>query len=225
MTEYDNLKQLASPLIEKQMNISEEQKVAIIEYLKFRCGNESEISIDIGKNISIDCKEIERLNKENLTNFFVEKVFNAFYFEKYDCKLQECLEKQKFEYFLSSDFHENISKFSKYLLIATTIFGLLYFISIETIENKLLSFGTIFVLISIPYLLIDYMNLFFEEKLEQPEIFLEVTRGLKAHASFLLYFFVLGLVFLLIYALLLLRKRRLLRKNNKKYVAGKRRDE
>ena len=225
ITEYSTLKRITYPLIERQLNITEEQKIAILNYLKYRCANEKEININIGKNISISCEDIKKINENNITDYLAGKIFDAFYFEKYECELQGCLEKQRFEYFLSFGFHEKISEFFKYLIIVTIAFGLLYFISIESMEVRALSFGIIFLLTSIPYFLIDYTKLLLPQSLKDSETMSIIIIEFKTQASFLLYFLFAGVLLLLIYFLLRIRKRGLLTKNNKRYVAGKRRNE
>jgi hypothetical protein len=225
ITDYSTLKQITYPLIEKQLNITEEQKTAILNYLQYRCANEKEININIGKNISISCEDIKQTNENNITDYLAGKIFDAFYFEKYECELQRCLEKQRFEYFLSSGFHEKISEFFKYLIVVTIVFGLLYFLSIESMEGRVLSFGVIFLLTSIPYFLFEYSKLLLPQSLKDSEATSIIIAELKTQASFLLYFFLVGILLLLIYFLLRIRKRGLLTKNNKRYVAGKRRNE
>jgi hypothetical protein len=225
ITEYSTLKRITYPLIEKQLNITEEQKTAILNYLQYRCANEREININIGKNISISCEDIKKTNENNITDYLVGKIFDAFYFEKYECDLQGCLEGQRLEYFLSFEFHERVPEFFKYLIIATIVFGLLYFISIESMEGRVLSFGIIFLLTSIPYFLIDYSKLLLPQSLEESEAMSIIIAELKTQASFLLYFLFAGILLLLIYFFLRIRKRGLLTKNNKRYVAGKRRNE
>jgi hypothetical protein len=225
ITDYSTLKQITYPLIEKQLNITEEQKTAFLNYLQYRCTNEKEININIGKNISITCEDIKKINENNITEYLIGKIFDAFYFEKYDCELQGCLERQRFEYFLSFEFHEKISQFFKYLIIATIIFGLLYFISIESMEGRALSFGIIFLLTSIPYFLVEYIKLLLPQSLKNSEAMSIIIAELKTQASFLLYFLFAGILLLLIYFFLRIRKRGLLTKNNKRYVAGKRRNE
>jgi len=224
-TEYSTLKQIAFPLIEEQMNITEEQKAAILNYLKYRCLNEKEVDMDIGKKIKVSCEDVESLSKENITNYFVNKIFDVFYFEKYECKLKECLENKKFEYFLSFDFHETASELSKYFLLLTIIFGILYFISIETLESRILSFGTILILTSIPYFFIDYTSFLMPKGFIDYKTQTIIIQNLKEQASFLLYFFIVGILLLLVYFAIVLKKRGLLTKNNKKYVASKRRNE
>ncbi len=213
ITEYPTLKQIAFPLIESQINVTEEQKLAMLNYLKYRCLNEKEVSIEIGKNISISCEELSTLNEGNITNYFVGKIFDVFYFESYGCELQECLKNQKLEYFLSFDFHKKISEFLKYFLIATIVFGLLYFISIENFESRILSFGIIFILTSIPYFIIDYSILLMPKSLETQQIQTIIIQIFKEQASFLLYFLIVGILLLLIYFILLIKKTRLLRKS------------
>jgi len=225
ITDYSTLKRITYPLIENQLNITEEQKSAIFNYLKYRCANEKEININIGKNISISCEDIKKINENNITDYLAGKIFDAFYFEKYECELQGCLEKQRFEYFLSFWFHEKISEFFKYLIIVTIAFGLLYFISIESMEVRALSFGVIFLLTSMPYFLIDYTKLLLPQSLKDSEAMSIIMVEFKTQASFLLYFLFAGVLLLLIYFLLRIRKRGLLTKNNKRYVAGKRRNE
>ena len=213
-TEHPTLKQIAPPLIEEQMNVTEEQKATILNYLKFRCENEREIEIDIGKKIIIGCEDVKNLSEENITNYFANKIFDALYFEKYECELKECLENKKFEYFLSFDFHKAASEFSKYFLILSIVFGLLYFISIESFENKLLSMGTILILTSLPYFLIDYTSFLMPEGLIWHRSQAMIIQNLKEQASFLLYFFIAGILLLLAYFSIRLRKRSLLTKNN-----------
>jgi len=207
ITEYSTLKQIAFPLIEGQMNITEEQKVAILNYLKYRCTNEKEVKIDIGKKISVSCEEVESLKEENITNYFVNKIFDAFYFERYECKLKECLENKKFEYFLSFDFHETASEFSKYFLLLTIIFGILYLISIETLESRILSFGTILILTSIPYFFIDYTSFLMPKSFIDYKTQVMIIQNLKEQASFLLYLFIAGILLLLVHFTILLKKR------------------
>ena len=225
ITDYSTLKRITYPLIENQLNITEEQKSAIFNYLQYRCTHEREINISIGKNISISCEEIKKTNEKNITEYLIGKIFDAFYFEKYECELQGCLEKQRFEYFLSFGFHEKISEFFKYLIIVTIAFGLLYFISIESMEVRALSFGVIFLLTSIPYFLFEYSKLLLPQSLKDSEAISIIIIEFKTQASFLLYFLFAGVLLLLIYFLLRIRKRGLLTKNNKRYVAGKRRNE
>jgi hypothetical protein len=225
ITDYSTLKQITYPLIEKQLNITEEQKKAIFNYLQYRCTNEKEINISIGKNISISCEDIKKTNENNITDYLAGKIFDVFYFEKYECDLQGCLEGQRLEYFLSFEFHERVSEFFKYLIIATIVFGLLYFISIESMEGRVLSFGIIFLLTSIPYFLIEYSKLLLPQSLKNSEAMSIIMVEFKTQASFLLYFLFAGVLLLLIYFLIRIRKRGLLTKNNKRYVAGKRRNE
>ena len=73
ITEYSTLKQITYPLIEKQLNITEEQKTAILNYLQYRCANEREININIGKNISISCEDIKKQTRIILLNISLEK--------------------------------------------------------------------------------------------------------------------------------------------------------
>ena len=212
ITEYSTLKQIAFPLIEEQMNITEEQKMAILNYLKYRCINEKEVEMDIGKKISVSCKDVETLSERNITNYFVNKIFDAFYFEKYRCELKECLENKKFEYFLSFGFHETASEFSKYFLLLTIIFGLLYFISMETLESRILSFGTILILTSLPYFLLDYTNFLMPKSFIDYKTQTIIVQNLKEEASFLLYFLVGGILLLLLYFVILLKKKRFINK-------------
>jgi hypothetical protein len=93
------------------------------------------------------------------------------------------------------------------------VFGIVYFVLIETIENKLLSFATIFILTSLPYFFFDYLFSLLPNKFSNNEIFASILPKIKTQLDFLLYFFILGLVLLVVYFALILKKRRLLKKN------------
>ena len=213
ITNYSTLKEIVAPIIENQLNFTEEQKLALLEYLRYRCLNENEVRLEIGKNISVDCKHVKLMESKNITTFLVDKIFNSFYFEKHDCEFKECLEKRNLEYFLSFDFHQNISYISNYFLIFAIVFGLLYLILIESIENKLLSLGTIFITISIPYFLLDQATLLIPKNIREFGLTPTTIQYLKNQFSFYVHFLVFGTALLVIYFLLLLRKRCLLRKD------------
>ncbi len=212
ITEYYNLKEIATPLIEKQMNMSEKQKADLLNYLRYRCLNEKEIRIEVGKNLSIDCEEVKKLDEESIISYLAGKIFDEFYFEKYDCDLLKCLENRKFEYLLSFGFHEKILEATKYLIMATIVLGILYFISIEKFENKLLSFGTILILTSLPYFFIDYTSFLIPKDLMSYEIKKVIIEALKESTSFLLYLFIVGTILLLTYFAILLRKKRFIKR-------------
>jgi hypothetical protein len=215
ITNYETIKEIAIPMINAQLNLTQEQKTLALQYLKYKCENESKITFDIGRNITIDCKDVSYLKEENLSNYLATKILDSVYFEKYNCKLLECIDMKNFMYFMSFDFNKSLSKIFNYLLLATIVFGIAYFALIETIENKLLSFATIFILTSLPYFFSDYLFSMLPIKIGNSEIFASILPKIKAQLDFLLYLFILGLVLLVVYfvLILILKKRRLLKKN------------
>jgi preprotein translocase subunit YajC len=213
ITNYETIKEIATPIINAQLNLTQEQKTLALQYLKYKCENESKITFDIGRNITIDCKDLSYLKEENISSYLATKILDSVYFEKYNCKFQECIEMKNLMYFMSFDFNKSLRKIFNYLLIATIVFGIVYFVLIEKIENKLFSFATIFILTSLPYLFSDYLFSFLPIKIDNNEILALILPKIKAQLDFLLYFFISGLVLLVFYFALILRKRRLLKKN------------
>jgi hypothetical protein len=213
ITNYETIKEIAIPMINAQLNLTQEQKTLALQYLKYKCENESKITFDIGRNITIDCKDVSYLKEENLSNYLATKILDSVYFEKYNCKLQECIEMKNLMYFMSFDFNKSLKEIFNYLLLTTIVFGIVYFVLIETIENKLLSFATIFILTSLPYFFSDYLFSMLPIKISNNEIFALILPKIKTQLDFMLYFFILGLVFLVVYFALILKKRRLLKKN------------
>jgi len=213
ITNYETIKEIAIPMINAQLNLTQEQKTLALQYLKYKCENESKITFDIGRNITIDCKDVSYLKEENLSNYLATKILDSVYFEKYNCKLQECIEMKNLMYFMSFDFNKSLKEIFNYLLLVTIVFGIAYFVLIETIENKLLSFATIFILTSLPYFFSDYLFSMLPIKIGNNEILALILPKIKAKLDFMLYFFILGLVFLVVYFALILKKRRILKKN------------
>jgi hypothetical protein len=213
ITQYETIKEIAIPMISSRLNLTQEQKTLALQYLKYKCENESKITFDIGRNITIDCKDVFSLKEENLSNYLATKILDSVYFEKYNCKLLECIDMKNFMYFMSFDFNKSLKEIFNYILISTILFGIVYFVLIETLENKLLSFATIFILTSLPYFFSGYLFSMLPIKIDNNEIFALILPKIKAQLDFLLYLFILGLVLLSIYFALLLRKIRILNKN------------
>ncbi|MFZ8830485.1 MAG: hypothetical protein ACO2OO_03490 [Candidatus Aenigmatarchaeota archaeon] len=213
ITNYETMKEIAIPIINSQLNLTQEQKTLALQYLKYKCENESKIIFDIGINITIDCKDVSYLKEENLSNYLATKILDSVYFEKYNCKLLECIDMKNLMYFMSFDFNKSIKEIFNYIFIATIVFGIVYFVLIETIENKLLSFATIFILTSLPYFFSDYLFFLLPNKFSKNEIFASILPKIKPQLDFLLYLFILGLILLVVYFALILKKRRLLKKN------------
>jgi hypothetical protein len=213
ITNYETIKEIAIPMINTQLNLTPEQKTFALQYLKYKCENESKITFDIGRNITIDCKDVFSLKEENLSNYLATKILDSVYFEKYNCKFQECIEMKNLMYFMSFDFNKSLSKIFNYLLLATIVFGIVYFVLIEKIENKLFSFATIFILTSLPYFFSDYLFSMLPIKIGSNEVLALILPKIKAQLDFLLYLFILGLVLLVFYFALILKKRLILKKN------------
>jgi large-conductance mechanosensitive channel len=216
ITNYETIKEIAIPMINAQLNLTQEQKTLALQYLKYKCENESRITFDVGKNITIDCKDVTYLKEENLSNYLATKILDSIYFEKYNCRLQECIEIGNLMYFMSFDFNNSLKEIFNYLLLATIVFGVVYFVLIETIENKLLSSATIFILTSLPYFFSDYLFSLFSllpSKFSNHEIFASVAPKIKTQLDFMIYFLIFGLLLLIIYLIIILKKRRLLKKN------------
>ena len=208
---YENLKEIFFPLIKNQINITEEQKDLILQYLKFECQNEEEISFNFGKNISLNCSEILNLKKEDFEDFVANKVLNYFYFQNISCNFFECIEKRNLEYFITFNFYNSLKKYFYISLIFTIIFGIIYLLLIETIEGKIISFSTIFLFLGITYFLIDYLFNYFLNflniKIDLNQIFIKI----KQQLYFLNYFLIFGIFILIPYIFLVYKK--LKRKN------------
>jgi hypothetical protein len=208
---YENLKEIFFPLIKNQINITEEQKDLILQYLKFECQNKEQISFNFGKNISLNCSEILNLKKEDFEDFVANKVLNYFYFQNISCNFFECIEKRNLEYFITFNFYNSLKKYFYISLIFTIISGIIYLLLIETIEGKLISFSTIFLLLGTTHFLIDYLfnNFlnFLNVKIDLNQIFIKI----KQQLYFLNYFLIFGILLLIIYIFLVYKK--LKRKN------------
>ena len=203
---YENLKEIFLPLIKSQINITEEQKDLILQYLKFECQNKKEINFNFGKNISLNCSEVLNLKKEDFEDFIFNKVLNYFYFQNISCNFFECIEKRNLEYFITFNFYNSLKKYFYISLIFTIISGIIYLLLIETIEGKLISFSTIFLLLGITYFLIDYLFNYFlnflNVKIDLNQIFIKI----KQHLYFLNYFLILGIFLLIPYIFLIYKK-------------------
>ena len=202
ITNYEAIKEIAIPMINSQLNLTGEQKTLALQYLKYKCENESKITFDIGINITIDCKDVSYLKEENLSNYLDTKILDSVYFDM-----------KNLMYFMSFDFNKSLKEIFNYIFIATIVFGIVYFVLIETIENKLLSFATIFILTSLLYFFSDYLFSMLPIKISNYEIFASILPKVKPQLDFLLYLFILGLILLVVYFALILKKRRLLKKN------------
>jgi len=200
---YEKLKNVAIKLIENQVNITEGQKRLILEYLKFECQNKEKISFNFGINITINCSIIKDLSEKNLIFYLSNLAFDYLYFKNYSCNFKECFEKKEFTYFISSQFYNEMKSYFYLILVLTIFFGAMYFFLIETIENKLLSFGTIFIFVGISYFLIDFIPNFLNiQVLQLKEIILEI----KESSKFLLYFLIIGVLLLVPYFILKFKK-------------------
>ncbi|MGC8993270.1 MAG: hypothetical protein ACP5H3_00425 [Candidatus Aenigmatarchaeota archaeon] len=204
ITSYQTLKNITVPLIENQTKISEEQKDLALLFLKEKCKNQREITIEFGTNISIKCDELENLNKDNLKTYIASKIFDSIYFQKYDCDLTKCLKDGKMGYLISADFNSFVSSFLIYIAIATIILGILYFLLIEKLEEKILSFAIIFLLSSAPILFSDYIIPYRTLNIESLEI---ISQKIKEELNFIYYIFYLGLAFLIVYLALMVKNR------------------
>ena len=204
ITSYQNLKNITIPLIENQINITEEQKDLALLFLKEKCKGQKEINIEFGKNISIECAEIGNLNKNNLKTYLASKIFDSIYFQRYDCDFISCLKENKIEYLISANFNNFVSSILIYIFAATIAFGILYFLSMEKLEEKILSFAIIFLLSSLPFLLSDYLIPY---KTLNIELLEAILPKIKEELSFIYYIFYAGLALIAVYLILLLKNR------------------
>jgi len=203
---FENLRETFFLLIKNQINITEEQKSLILQYLKFECQNKEEISFDFGRNISFNCHEIMNLKKEEFESFIADKILNYFYFQNISCNFFECIQKRNLEYFITFNFYNNLKKYFYISLIFTIISGIIYLLLIETIEGKLISFSAIFLLLGISYFLLDYLFNYFLNflniKIDLSQIFMKI----KQQLYFLNYFLILGIFLLIVYIFLIYKK-------------------
>jgi len=202
-TSYENLREIAIPIIESKINITEKEKTLALQYLKYLCKEKTEISFEFIKNITFNCSEILSLDEKNFTYFLAEKSFQTFYFEKYDCKIIDCFQKNQ-TYFLSNQFNNYLKENFSFLIILTLIFGISYFLILENFSSRLFSFGIIFIFIGISYFLIDFAFNFFQ--IEDEKIKEIVLMKIKDCSFFLPYFLVFGIVLLIIYIIFKIKK-------------------
>jgi hypothetical protein len=211
ITSYENVKEIALPFIEAQLNLSKEQAELIVQYTKYQCENASETIINVGKNISLSCKETLSLKPENISNYIASKIFDSLYFEKYNCTLERCVKEKKMTYFISFEFNRFLGKALGYLLLTTILFGGIHLFLIEKPENKLLSLALTFLSVSLPYFSFDVFPTSLR-KINNFEIPVAWLTKIKAELKFMRLFFFIGLAFLFLYFLFFFKERGLFTK-------------
>ncbi|MEM5815161.1 MAG: hypothetical protein QXD89_01585 [Candidatus Aenigmatarchaeota archaeon] len=199
---YGSLKEIASPLLLSKMNITQEQKEMLFLYLNYSCKDKEFTMLEFSENITIDCSKVKSLKIEEIEQFLIDSYLSNIYFKKYECNLLQCLQEKNIMYFLSFSFYEKISSYFIYSLIISIIFGVLYLLILENLQERLFSFSLIFLLIGINYFLIGYGLNIFETKIP-----IYIFSILKEKFLFLLYIFIAGLVLLVFSIILKIKKK------------------
>lgn len=161
LTEYDNLKGLITGLIDSQIakGVDNETLTQIHQEFLEECKKNETIQLSgvIGQNVTVKCEDIEKTTPEDLTDLFVNALFESIYYKKYDCSFIECLQKpdqDKLTIFVSLEAHSFFKNCQDILLIASGVGLAIMLISIETWWNRLKSVGITLLSISLPFFIL-----------------------------------------------------------------------
>lgn len=199
---FETLSNVTLPILSSKVNLTEEQKNNIILYLRHSCSLEKYVTIPFEENITINCNEIENLKPENLEYFLSQKIISKIYYRNYDCKLISCIKEKNLMYFVSNQFYNEIVLILNYALIISIVIGILYLLTLESLNEKLLSFSMTFIIIGISYFILQQTLRQVSSNLQIPEI---VVAKINEKFKILLYALALGILLLLVYLTLLLK--------------------
>lgn len=160
-TQYEYLKPLISDIFLKQINSQIDQKYInkikqnIADYCQLN--NTDIIENFAGVNYTIKCNEINETT--NMIEYMSVKIFDSFYYKKYECDFITCFNsidmEERFFLFISEKTHLFLKNLQFKFIIITIISGIvLFLIKHDKLSNRIRSFGVIFLIVGLPGLFI-----------------------------------------------------------------------
>lgn len=242
-TGYDYLKSIFSDILVKQfantladrLPTSEDVRTIQTSFLSY-CNMTGHVEIPFSgqemefagqrlnlQNITLNCSEIATTTPDDFIkivsarfiNQVSSKLFDSFYYKNYTCNFIDCI-KQGGESLMAIASNKSNTFFKttlSYSLIGTFIFGLIWFIAIESWPSRFKSFGWTLIIISAPFFLMNYVTDLILPKLGIPtEIISTVSNSFSRLTSTMttynLIFLVVGIILMVAGYFLALKKKK-----------------
>ena len=162
LTEYNNLKTVATDLFSKQLteNITTEEIRQMHSLLLLQCADKETIELSLGeKNVTLDCSKLRGIEAEDIIPFIATAAFDEIYYEEYECEFIQCLQKEEGLMVLASAHANNFFKsIQNFVLIGTIIGAVILFVSIKNWSGRLTGFGTLLIFTGIPYFFLGFFK-------------------------------------------------------------------
>jgi len=183
-TEYDNLKQAVTNIIEPNI----ESKLNYTDVLRI-CGYQKKIEVYIENvgNVSVACDRIKEAGQEKFLSLFTDAIFDKLYSKEYTCDFIGCLSEQPLV-MVSSYANSFFKSLELPLIMSTIILAIFYLMLEETNIKRLKGFGYTLLVSGIQFFVLYYIKDFF---LKQAEI-LAILNSLF---SSMIFYYTLALVF------------------------------
>lgn len=155
VTSYTFFSYLVSTVVSQQINQSQLEN---IELAKIAC-QQANLSFEILPSINITCQEILKVKRSEIPGLISQKISNASY-EKGACSFINCSQawqKILFDLFTSKG-NKKVVVYFQYSLIATLVFGVLFFVSLEGLKNKFRKIGSSLIITSLPFLAANFIG-------------------------------------------------------------------
>jgi hypothetical protein len=166
-TDYSAIKPTVSNLIVEQIkgSIPEEQLSTTYTGLKTLCQHQDTIEIPLFpenvpiENVTVSCSELASTSQESFLNLVSNKMFDNIYYKNYSCEFINCLRNVTENYLVIMSSHANnfFKSIQVFAWITAGVFGLAFFLVIETLADKFKSIGISLLTTSILFFVMVYV--------------------------------------------------------------------
>lgn len=146
-TDYENIKPLASELMENQISAQFDQQQLMIfgAAVKIQCNGTDYVSMPFGdKTIKLKCSEVASADPLTIIKIVSAGVFDQVYNADYDCSGIQCFIENP-TFIISSKANSTIFSFFLYALLLSALMGIIVFFMTNNISGKLKAFGLAFI--------------------------------------------------------------------------------
>lgn len=167
--EYENVKIQIYDLANKTLSEKLSTKQILdknLDQLKIYCKNNSFYALnksEMNIKVNISCESISQ-GEEAITQEFLNESVEQIYYTSYDCTILKCLEdKDKYFFFVSLQFKEEIASKLYMIYICLFVLIILIFILAKKKHNAFFVTGILFVIASLPFLKLESLFSFLGE--------------------------------------------------------------
>jgi hypothetical protein len=141
--------------LKKQLDAFTEEEIKTS--ISMLCANKENIETTIGGvDVKISCKDFY-LSKD-LTRFVAESIASSIYNTEYNCEVIECLNYGRYDVLISRKGNQFYSETLLPLILASSLFGLAFFVLEEgKIFKRIRSVAVLILLVCLPALMINFL--------------------------------------------------------------------